>query len=107
MDFNRGFVVTLRRPKGGKTQKIPLNANTRAVIEDIPHSDSEFIFPAKTATSYVNNLDHHFRRIKKESKLPADFRPMHGLRHLYATVLANSGKVDMLHLAEALDPSIS
>jgi len=27
--------------------------------------------------------------------LPDDSRPMHGLRHVYASMLASSGKVDM------------
>lgn len=35
---------------------------------------------------------------KAAAGLPADFRPLHGLRHVFATMLASSGKVDMFTL---------
>ena len=41
-------------------------------------------------------------RIKRRAKLPADFRPLHGLRHAYASMLASSGKVDMYALQKLL-----
>ncbi|HQC19863.1 MAG TPA: tyrosine-type recombinase/integrase, partial [Smithella sp.] len=34
--------------------------------------------------------------------LPADFRPLHGLRHTYASMLASSGKVDLYTLQKLL-----
>ncbi|MDP6735025.1 MAG: hypothetical protein QF732_00815 [Nitrospinaceae bacterium] len=37
-------------------------------------------------------------KIKKKADLPKDFRPLHGLRHVYASMLASSGKVDMYTL---------
>jgi integrase len=33
---------------------------------------------------------------------PKDFSPMHGLRHLYASMLASSGKVDMYVLQKLM-----
>jgi integrase len=39
---------------------------------------------------------------KAAAGLPADFRPLHGLRHVYATMLASSGKVDMFTLQKLL-----
>ena len=101
IDFHRRF-ITIRDPKGKKKQKIPLNANTRSVIEAIPDNDTEFLFPAKSSTGHVMNLDKQLRAIKEEAGLPKDFRPMHGLRHLFATTLANSGKVDMFTLQKLL-----
>ena len=34
--------------------------------------------------------------------LPDDFRPMHGLRHVYASMRASSGKVDMYVLQKLM-----
>jgi integrase len=102
IDHHRGF-ITIRDPKGGKNQKIPLNSNTRAVINDIPENGSEFLFPSKRSkTGHINNILKPINAIKKEAGLPEDFRPMHGLRHLYATMLANSGVVDMFTLQKLL-----
>jgi integrase len=102
IDFHRGF-ISIREPKGGKSQKIPLNSNTRAVIEAVPDNDTEFLFPSnRSKTGHVFTIQKHLEVIKKEAKLPKDFRPMHGLRHLYATMLANSGKVDMFTLQKLL-----
>ena len=41
-------------------------------------------------------------KIKKKARLPKDFRPLHGLRHVYASMLASSGKVDMYTLQKLL-----
>jgi integrase len=41
-------------------------------------------------------------RIKNKAGLPKDFRPLHGLRHFYASMLASSGKVDMYTLQKLL-----
>ena len=46
-------------------------------------------------------------RIKDLAGLPEDFRPLHGLRHAYASLLASSGKVDLYtlqHLLTHRDP---
>jgi len=40
--------------------------------------------------------------IKKKAGLPKDFRPLHGLRHVFASMLASSGKVDMYALQKLL-----
>ena len=42
-------------------------------------------------------------RIKKATGLPDDFRILHGLRHVYASILASSGQVDMFHLQKLLN----
>ena len=41
-------------------------------------------------------------KIRKDAELPEGFRPMHGLRHVYASMLASSGKVDMYTLQKLL-----
>ncbi len=41
-------------------------------------------------------------RVRERTSLPKDFRPLHGLRHVYASMLASSGKVDMYTLQKML-----
>ena len=48
------------------------------------------------------DISKDVRAIKEAADLPADFRPLHGLRHVYATMLANSGKVDMFTLQKLM-----
>lgn len=99
VDFQRGF-ITIREPKGGKTQKIPLNGNAKELLESISEKN-EYIFPARCGGPR-KDISKDLRAIKKEAGLPDDFRPLHGLRHVYATMLANSGKVDMYTLQKLM-----
>jgi integrase len=99
LDFHRGF-ITIVEPKGGKSQKIPMNRAAREVFEAIPRR-SEYLFPARGGGPRIE-AKRDFNAIKAEAELPADFRPMHGLRHLYATLLASSGQVDMFTLQKLL-----
>jgi site-specific recombinase XerD len=41
-------------------------------------------------------------RIKKDAGLPDGFRPLHGLRHVFASMLASSGEVDLYTLQKLL-----
>jgi len=101
IDFERGF-IHIRHPKGGKSQKIPLNDAARGVLEAHPHvEDSPYVFPGQGGKQRVT-IQVASNRIKARAGLPADFRPLHGLRHLFASTLASSGKVDMLTLQKLL-----
>lgn len=100
IDFHRGFIHIVE-PKGGKSQKIPLNINARQLLESIPHQDSEYLFPARGGGPR-KDIAKDARAIKETAGLPSDFRPFHGLRHVYATMLASSGKVDMFTLQKLL-----
>jgi integrase len=100
VDFDRGF-IHIRTPKGGKDQTIPLNQAAREVLEHHPKSDSPFVFPGrggKQRTEIRRPID----RIRKAAGLPKDFRPLHGLRHTYASMLASSGQVDLYTLQKLL-----
>lgn len=99
LDFQRGFIAIVA-PKGGKSQKIPMSRAAREVFEAIPRR-SEWVFPARTGGPRKDAIKD-FNAIKAEAGLPADFRPMHGLRHVYATMLASSGQVDMYTLQKLL-----
>jgi integrase len=101
VDFQRGFIA-LRDVKGGLDQKIPLNDTARGILESVPRTKSPYVFPGPSGNQKpcLNRL--FINRVKKAVKLPEGFRPMHGLRHVYASMLASSGKVDMYQLQRLL-----
>lgn len=101
IDFQRGF-ITLVDPKGGRDQKIPLNNAIRMLLNGIPkQKGSLYVFPGRGGRQ-LKNLREPINKIKTAAKLPADFRPLHGLRHVYASMLASSGQVDMYTLQRLL-----
>jgi len=51
---------------------------------------------------FTNIINKRVRVIKEAAELPDDFRPLHGLRHVYASMLASSGQVDMYTLQKLL-----
>jgi len=100
IDFERGY-ITIRGPKGGKDQIIPLNQAAREVLESHPRDESPFVFPGREGrqrTRYPKGID----AIRERAGLPPDFRPLHGLRHVYASMLASSGQVDLYTLQKLL-----
>jgi integrase len=100
VDFERGF-IQIRDPKGGPDQKIPLNNAAREVLASHPRSDSSYIFFGRGGKQR-KEMRAPVNRIRKRAKLPKGFRPFHGLRHVYASMLASSGKVDMYTLQKLL-----
>lgn len=98
IDFEHGF-IHIRGPKGGQDQKIPLNDATRGVLEKLPRTH-DLVFPG--IHGLRTGLYHAIGKIKKKAGLPVDFRPLHGLRHHYASMLASSGRVDMYVLQKLL-----
>lgn len=100
VDFERGF-IHIRYPKGGQDQKIPLNEPARALLLSHPRTDSPFIFPGRDGGQRVD-INKQVNRIKKVAGLPKDFRALHGLRHVYASMLASSGQVDLYTLQKLL-----
>jgi len=100
IDVDRGF-ITILDPKGGKDQKIPLNESARDILLNHPETGSNYVFPGQNGKQRVT-ASVGVNRIKKRAGLPADFRPFHGLRHVFASTLASSGKVDMYTLQKLL-----
>jgi integrase len=100
LDFHREF-IHIREPKGGTSQKIPMNSNAKEILQRVQETDSEYLFPARNGGPR-KDISKDARAIKEAARLPVDFRPFHGLRHLYATMLASSGKVDMFTLQKLL-----
>lgn len=102
IDFERGF-ITIREPKGGRDQVIPMNDSARSVLEQRKELVSNtYVFPGENGRRYRTSFDKPLRRIRKAAGIPDDFRPMHGLRHVFASVLASSGEVDMYTLQKLL-----
>ena len=109
IDFQRGF-ISIRNPKGGVSQKIPLNEQARQVLENHPKTEitvnnkkeiSEYLFVRKDGKPFTD-IQKRVNKIKHAAGIPDDFRALHGLRHTYASMLASSGKVDLYTLQKLL-----
>lgn len=100
VDFGRGF-ISIRGPKGGHDQSIPFNDVARHVIQNQPRTDSPYIFPGRKGGKRVD-VKKRLNELKNAAGLPDDFRPLHGLRHAYASMLASSGKVDLYTIQKLL-----
>lgn len=100
IDFEKGFIKIVN-PKGGVNQAIPLNNSAMKVLLNHPKTDSQYIFPNREG-KLRKTIRKPVNRIKKNANLPRDFRPLHGLRHVFATTLASSGQVDMYTLQKLL-----
>jgi integrase len=100
VDLENGF-ISIREPKGGKSQKIPLNDGAREVLEGIERGKGPFVFPGNLGNQR-SNINRAVNAIKTAAGLPSDFRPLHGLRHHFASMLASSGAVDLYTLQKLL-----
>lgn len=101
IDFERGF-IHIRDPKGGDDQVIPLNDAARNLLAGHPRTDgSPYVFPGRGGNKRTD-INKQVNQVKCGAGLPNDFRPLHGLRHVYASTLASSGKVDMYTLQKLL-----
>ncbi|MBW2022325.1 MAG: site-specific integrase [Deltaproteobacteria bacterium] len=94
-------------PQAGKimlmalyTETIPLNDAAREVLNSIHRGDSPYVFPGRNGGQLKKLVA--VNKIRDKAGLPKDFRPLHGLRHVYASMLASSGKVDMYTLQKLL-----
>jgi integrase len=107
IDFRHGFVRVVD-PKRGEDATIPLNSAARGVLEAIPR-EAEYVFPGRGGRQRTT-IAVQARRIRDAAGLPRTFRPIHGLRHHFASMLASSGKVDMFALQRLLthkDPKMT
>jgi integrase len=99
VDLEGGF-ITIRAPKGGKTTSIPISNIVHDILKDHPRI-SENVFVNRKGKPFIE-IKKRVEAIRKASGLPKEFRPLHGLRHVYASLLASSGKVDMYTLQKLL-----
>ncbi|MBF0232264.1 MAG: tyrosine-type recombinase/integrase [Desulfamplus sp.] len=76
---------------------IPLNAQARAILESHIKMNSVFVFPGKGGNQRTN-IQKAVDKIKAAAELPKEKRPLHSLRHTFATMAVNSGKIDIYTL---------
>ena len=76
----------------------------RAILEAVERMASPFVFPGKDG-GQRQDFRRMARRVRDNAGLPKDFRPLHGLRHAYASMLISSGKVDLYSLQKLLTHS--
>jgi integrase len=130
VDFEQGFIL-IRDPKGGEDVKVPISKSTgellqghlkeiqrihklssnidetKGLLEEGFQSaysvvSNSYVFPGeKGGPRGLRQIDESSRAIRDAAGLPADFRPNHGLRHSFASTLANSGEAD-LYLIQTL-----
>lgn len=102
IDFERGLIVLRgEHAKKRKTETIPLTEAVAVILHSVSRTDSPYIFPGK-AGGKRQDFRTMARRVRDKAGLPPDFRPLHGLRHTYASFLASSGKVDIYALQKLL-----
>ena len=99
IDFDRGF-ITIRDPKGGVSQKIPLNDQARDVLKKHPET-ADHVFTRCDGKPF-KDIHRRVNLIKEAAGIGTDFRTLHGLRHAFASMLASSGEVDMYTLQKLL-----
>lgn len=106
LDFERGF-ITLRGDvaKKQKTETIPMNDQARLILNALPHGRGPYVFPGRYDDKPRGNISPMLKRVRKKVGLPESFRPLHGLRHSFASWLASSGQVSMYELQKLLTHS--
>ena len=102
LDFSNRL-ITIRNPKSGRDEHIPMNQSTYDLLKShlVHDLNPELVFPNKFGKKRVD-IRKGVDRIKKRAGLPKEFRGMHGLRHVFASRLASSGKVDLYRIQKLL-----
>jgi integrase len=101
LDLNRGF-LTLRAQtaKSGRAKSIPLPAAAIRIFDTMTKKSQGYVWPSSRGG--FRDVGLWGAKIRKAAGLPKDFRPCHGLRHTFASMLASSGKVDLFTLQQML-----
>lgn len=106
LDFERN-IITLRGDvaKKKRTEYIPMNEKAKEILLAVPKTTSCYVFPGRDDDKPRANITDILKRVKEKAGLPESFRPLHGLRHSFASWLANSGQVSMYELQKLLTHS--
>lgn len=112
IDFERRFIrLSSDYAKNRRVAYIPMSNRACKILKDLyeKRTDSPYVFPSPTG-GMRKEIRRLLTRVKKKAGLPEDFRPLHGLRHHFATAVGNSQKVSDRTLQELLtqrDPRMS
>ena len=95
--------ITVKSDKKGDQPTIPLNEMAEKVLVEHAHTEkgSKFVFPGRGGKKRTD-CKRPLLRIREKAGLPDDFRILQGLRHVYASMLVSSGKVDLETLQSLL-----
>jgi len=95
--------ITVKSDKKGDQPTIPLNDMAEKVLVEHAHTEngSKFVFPGRGGKKRTE-CKRPLLRIWKKAGLPDDFRILQGLRHVYASMLVSSRKVDLETLQSLL-----
>lgn len=100
IDTQKGLVF-ISDPKGGESQKIPLSQPALDLLEQCPKDKtSPYVFPGRNGKKRTC-IKRGVNAIKTKAGLPAGFRAMHGLRHVYASTLVENG-IDLYQVQKLL-----
>ena len=86
--------LLLRDTKAGSDQTHPLSEQALEILSNQPKhaSGCDYVFPSPQGCQWARStLDRVFKRVAAKAKLPEGFRLLHGLRHQYGSMLAESG----------------
>lgn len=84
--------IRLRNTKSGRDEIIPMSSYTAKLLDSILRegNKSPFVFPGRDGKQWTT-IVRHVNQIKRLAELPADFRALHGLRHVFASGLISHG----------------
>ncbi len=97
VDLDRGM-ITLVKPKGGRTITLPVNERALGVLKSIKRTESPYVFPGRGGERLTDISS--WERIKKMAGLPEEFR-LHDLRHHFGSSLVSNG-VDIYTVSKLL-----
>jgi len=102
IDFYNKTITVISDNKGDQPT-IPLNEMAEKVLVEHAHTEkgSKFVFPGRGGKKRTE-CKRPLLRIREKAGLPDDFRILQGLRHVYASMLVSSGKVDLETLQSLL-----
>ena len=94
---------------GSRNERIPLSLPVRELLKEVRRGEGAYVFPARDINKCLTDISNQVNTIKKAANLPKDFRPLHGLRHTFASVAVSNG-VPLSHVQKLLthkDPSLT
>lgn len=100
-DNNRILITNRKGRKGGRSGpdlNVHMTPVLRELLESIPRTDG-LVFPGENGAVW-SETRHVTNRVRKAAGLPKSFRPWHGLRHSFASMLVSQG--ESLYTVQAL-----